>query len=296
MGHGAAIAARDGDFVVSARDLPEVVTSGDTLEELSNCRRCVEAIVSWRMENDKDLPPPSRVRKGEHPVPLPARLAAKASVYSAWKSADLTKVELARRLGRNEVEVRRILDPKHGTKIDQLDEAAPRSGRQAQHRLRGRLTRVRSRAGRSRAAAPGRALRGFLDEVRAARSAECRRCGNIRARRACRCAPAPARPDARPSANAISAVATWRGFRSAMPRMVTFSSPFRPRLCQLVPSSSTSGSTPMPTRLERWMRSKLCAITARTPSSRVPLAAQSREEPVPYSLPAKMTSGTFSVW
>ena len=43
------------------------------------------------------------------------------------------------------------------------------------------------------------------------------------------------------------------------------------------------------------MRSKLSAITAFTPSSMVPLAAQSREEPVPYSLPAKMTSGTFSL-
>ena len=50
----------------------------------------------------------------------------------------------------------------------------------------------------------------------------------------------------------------------------------------------------MPIRLERWMRSKLSAITARTPSSRVPFAAQSRDEPVPYSLPAKITSGTPS--
>ena len=33
------------------------------------------------------------------------------------------------------------------------------------------------------------------------------------------------------------------------------------------------------------------AITARTPSSIVPLAAQSRELPVPYSLPASTTSG-----
>src|ERR1035438_1667649 len=36
---------------------------------------------------------------------------------------------------------------------------------------------------------------------------------------------------------------------------------------------------PMPTRLERWMRSKLSAMTARTPRSFGPLAAQSREEP-----------------
>ena len=41
----------------------------------------------------------------------------------------------------------------------------------------------------------------------------------------------------------------------------------------------------MPTRLLRWMRSKLSASTARTPSRIVPLAAQSREEPEPYSFP-----------
>jgi len=40
-----------------------------------------------------------------------------------------------------------------------------------------------------------------------------------------------------------------------------------------------------------WMRSKLSATTARTPTSIVPLAAQSRDEPVPYSLPANTTSG-----
>src|SRR5207302_1444343 len=39
-------------------------------------------------------------------------------------------------------------------------------------------------------------------------------------------------------------------------------------------------------------RRLLSAITARTPSSRVPFAAQSREEPAPYSLPASTTSGT----
>jgi hypothetical protein len=50
-----------------------------------------------------------------------------------------------------------------------------------------------------------------------------------------------------------------------------------------------SGSTPMPTRFERWIRSKLRAITAFTPSSCVPLAAQSRDEPVPYSSPPNTT-------
>ncbi len=48
------------------------------------------------------------------------------------------------------------------------------------------------------------------------------------------------------------------------------------------------------TRLLRWIRSKLSAITARTPSSSVPFAAQSRDEPDPYSLPAMTSSGVPS--
>jgi len=47
----------------------------------------------------------------------------------------------------------------------------------------------------------------------------------------------------------------------------------------------------MPIRFDRCMRSKLSAMTAFTPRSIVPLAAQSRELPVPYSLPARITSG-----
>ena len=72
------------------------------------------------------------------------------------------------------------------------------------------------------------------------------------------------------------------------------SSPVRPSESIVSPSGNWSGTTPIPIRLERWIRSKLSAITARTPSSFVPFAAQSREEPEPYSLPASTTSGTPS--
>src|SRR5436190_1137265 len=41
------------------------------------------------------------------------------------------------------------------------------------------------------------------------------------------------------------------------------------------------------------MRSKLAATTAFTPNKRVPFAAQSRDEPVPYSCPARMINGVF---
>ncbi|WMQ73504.1 MAG: hypothetical protein GPOALKHO_000522 [Sodalis sp.] len=46
---------------------------------------------------------------------------------------------------------------------------------------------------------------------------------------------------------------------------------------------NSSGKIPIPIKSERWIRSKLSAITARIPSNRGPLAAQSRLEPAPYS-------------
>ena len=76
-----------------------------------------------------------------------------------------------------------------------------------------------------------------------------------------------------------------------MPVMSKTSVPSSPSDLADLPSGNCSGMTPMPIRLERWMRSNDSAITARTPSSRVPLAAQSRDDPEPYSLPPSTTSG-----
>ncbi len=69
--------------------------------------------------------------------------------------------------------------------------------------------------------------------------------------------------------------------------MSKVSSPVRPRPVRVSPSANCRGRIPIPTRLERWMRSKLSAMTARTPRSAGPLAAQSRDDPDPYSWPGQ---------
>ena len=79
-----------------------------------------------------------------------------------------------------------------------------------------------------------------------------------------------------------------------MPAMSNVSWPVRFSVLRVMPALNCSGSTPMPTRFERWMRSKVSHTTAFTPSRLTPLAAQSREEPVPYSLPAISTCGVCS--
>ena len=99
--------------------------------------------------------------------------------------------------------------------------------------------------------------------------------------------------------NSLSSARTVTSLASppSTPVIENSSSPVSPSDSAFSPSANCSGSTPMPTRFERWMRSKDSAITARTPSRFVPLAAQSRDEPEPYSLPASTISGvSFSAY
>jgi len=50
-------------------------------------------------------------------------VAAKLAVLESFAAAGITKSELARRIGKDEKEVRRILDPKHPTKLPALTAA-----------------------------------------------------------------------------------------------------------------------------------------------------------------------------
>ncbi len=115
-----------GEFHAYSSRLPEAIASGATEEEaLVEMGHALVAAVRGRIKDGMDLEAPTIALEVErHPVPLPARLAAKAAVYAAWKRSGISKVAFAERIGRTEVEVRRILDPDHGTKLDQLEEAA----------------------------------------------------------------------------------------------------------------------------------------------------------------------------
>jgi antitoxin HicB len=50
-------------------------------------------------------------------------MAAKAALYLAMGEAGMTNVQLARKLGCDEKEVRRMLDPRHPTKLSRIKEA-----------------------------------------------------------------------------------------------------------------------------------------------------------------------------
>ena len=53
----------------------------------------------------------------------PAETVAKAALYTAMREAGISKIQLARRLGVDEKEVRRLLDPHYGSKLPRIAEA-----------------------------------------------------------------------------------------------------------------------------------------------------------------------------
>jgi antitoxin HicB len=110
-------------IVVSFPDVPEAITQGDDLADAR--AQAVEALgLALLTYPQRDLPlPRARTRKsGLIPVAVAPGIAAKLAVIESFRGAGITKSELARRLNKNEKEVRRILDPRHTTKLAALTE------------------------------------------------------------------------------------------------------------------------------------------------------------------------------
>ena len=120
-----------GGFTVTFRDLPEAVTQGeDVAEAIAQASDCLEEAIAGRIRLEESIPEPSRMRKGEYPVPVPALMAAKAAMFLAMKETGLTKVQLAKRLKCDEKEVRRMLNPRHKSRIDRIEAALEALGKQ----------------------------------------------------------------------------------------------------------------------------------------------------------------------
>lgn len=94
---------KPGVFVITFRDLPEAIAG--------------------RISDGREILKPSKTSRGERLIPVPAPMALKAALYLAMRGAGMTNVELARRLGFDEKEVRRMLDPRHPTELPRIKEA-----------------------------------------------------------------------------------------------------------------------------------------------------------------------------
>ncbi len=113
-----------GQFTVRFADLAEAITSGrDREDALRQAADCLEEAIAGRIADGLDLPRPTKPKRGRVAITLSGSMAAKASLYLAMREAGITRTELARRLGVDEREVRRMLNPRHPTKLPRIEQA-----------------------------------------------------------------------------------------------------------------------------------------------------------------------------
>jgi antitoxin HicB len=116
--------AEDGGYVVTCRDLPELITQGESVEEaLEQASDAMDEVFATYLTEGLAFPEPSKARRREHMVAPPPETVAKAALYVAMRRAGISKVQLAKRLGVDEKEVRRLLDPHYGSKLPRIAKA-----------------------------------------------------------------------------------------------------------------------------------------------------------------------------
>jgi antitoxin HicB len=126
-------AAEEGGWLISFRDFPEGISqAGPGQDPVDVAEGCLQACIEGRLEDGLDIPPPSQARRGEVPVAVPLESASKAALFAAVSTSGLTRLALAAAVGVDEREIRRMLDPRHSSKLPRIARVLKALGKELQ--------------------------------------------------------------------------------------------------------------------------------------------------------------------
>ena len=122
-----------GFYLVTFPDFPEAANDARSLNgAMEEAIDCLEEAVAGRMKRSEHIPTPSPPMTGTVPITLPTLYAMKAALYLALREAQLSRTALAAKLGKDEKEVQRLLDPEHVTRISSIEAALRPIGKRVQ--------------------------------------------------------------------------------------------------------------------------------------------------------------------
>ena len=131
----------DGDgWLVTFPDIPEALSAGSTWEEtVAMAKDALITALEFYFDDKREIPEPSRVKKGQVSIELPASVAAKVLLLNEMVRQKVRPSELAKRLGTTAQEVSRLTKLTHATKIDGIDNALHALGKRLEVRLSDQL-------------------------------------------------------------------------------------------------------------------------------------------------------------
>lgn len=111
----------DGIYVATARDIPEAITDGVSVDKaLAQMSEALGAALAGYVADGRALPLPSECVPGEWLVPVAPLVAAKLALRAAMQEQGLSNVALAERLDISEGAVRRLVNPDHASRLDRV--------------------------------------------------------------------------------------------------------------------------------------------------------------------------------
>ncbi|MES2917862.1 MAG: type II toxin-antitoxin system HicB family antitoxin [Pseudomonadota bacterium] len=122
----------NGSLLATCAAVPAFASVGDDEDEvLLNALDGMETALEFYI-NDRlpvPVPAPRKLKKGETVLRLPAQVAAKVLLHNEMLAQGVRKAELARRLHMHMPQVDRLLNVRHSTRLDTLEEAAQALGK-----------------------------------------------------------------------------------------------------------------------------------------------------------------------
>ena len=111
-------------WLVTFPDIPEALSAGSTWDEaVVMAKDALITALDFYFDEKREIPEPSKVRKGQVPIELPASVAAKVLLLNEMVRQKVRPADLARRLGTTAQEVNRLTQLSHNTKIDGINSA-----------------------------------------------------------------------------------------------------------------------------------------------------------------------------
>jgi antitoxin HicB len=111
----------NGSVIARFPDVPEAMTVGaDENNAVEWAQDALVVALTGYVDDRRDIPPPSKPKKGQKSIHLPPQAAMKLTIYQAMRDQGITQAALGECMGVDSRQVRRILDLDHNTSLAQL--------------------------------------------------------------------------------------------------------------------------------------------------------------------------------
>lgn len=126
----------NGTFLVQFPDIPEAITVAENKNEaIVNGQEALQAAIEIYFDEKRLVPAPSKPKKGQLYITLPALVAAKVLLANEMVYQGVRKSELARRLNVHMPQVDRLVNLRHSSKLENIELAFNKLGKSLDIRI-----------------------------------------------------------------------------------------------------------------------------------------------------------------